>query len=91
MLLDKGKFALNGSAAMGGVYIVCSIFVSLWPEASLKLMSALTHLDLVGKFGGGMRVTFSGFLSGLLQVVIYSYLVGYIIAYVVNKSAAERR
>ena len=91
MLLNKGKFALNGSVAMGAVYIVCSVFVFVFPETSLKLMSALTHLDLIGKFGGEMRVTFGGFISGLLQVVIYSYLLGYIIAHVLNKSAAERR
>lgn len=91
MLLNNSKFALYGSSAMGGVYIVCAIFVALWPEASLRLTSALTHLDLAGIFGGEMRVTLSGFLSGLVQVVIYSYLLGHIIAYVVNKSAAEKR
>ncbi len=86
MELDKNKFALAASGTMGIIYLVCAIFVSLWPEFSWKLFGWLVHLVNVDKFAGDVKVTLVGFIIGLLQILIYSYIVGYIFAWLHNKA-----
>lgn len=86
-MVNSNKFALNAAGVFSAVYVACALFVTVFPEVSLNLMSALTHLDLGGVFGGKMRVTLSGFASGLIQVLLYSYVIAHLIAWVLNKSA----
>ncbi|MEK7652644.1 MAG: DUF5676 family membrane protein [Patescibacteria group bacterium] len=83
--INKNGFALAAGGAMGTIYIVCAVFVSLWPDFSLKLFGWLVHLVNVEKFTGGLVMTFGGFLIGLAQVVIYAYIGAWIIAWFHNK------
>ncbi|TSA46311.1 hypothetical protein D4R52_00780 [bacterium] len=86
-MLNKSKFSFNVAWVSGAVYAVCAAFVALFPGLSLRLMSNLSHLDLAAKFGGEMRVTFGGFVSGLIQVMVYLYVIARLFAWVFNKSA----
>lgn len=86
-MINNGKFAQNIAGVSGVVYIACALFVALFPGLSLSLMSALTHLNLSVAFGGGMRVAFGGFISGLIQVLLYSYVLAHLFAWALNRSA----
>jgi len=45
----------------------------------------LIHLVNVDKFAGDVQITASGFIIGLLQAVIYTYIVAYLFASLHNR------
>ncbi len=83
--LDVKKFSLALAVTMGLVYIVCAIFVALRPNFALQLFGWLVHLVNVDKFAGDVSITFSGFVIGLLQILIYTYVSALIFALLHNK------
>lgn len=83
--INKNGFALATSGVMGGLYVPCAAFVALWPEFSLQLFGWLVHLVNVDKFAGDVAVTFGGFIAGLAQVVVYTYIVAWFIAWLHNR------
>lgn len=87
MKINKNKFAMFTSEASAAVYIVCSAFVALFPDFSTKVMMALFHVP--GNITSGIRVTAGGFVLGLVQIAIYSYIIGLIFAWIFNKSLEE--
>ena len=84
MSLDNKKFALLISGASAGVYAACSVFVALFPGLSNNLMMSLFHVP--GNLFSGIRITLGGAFVGLVEVAIYTYIVGWIFAWVFNKS-----
>ncbi len=78
-------FALAAAGVMGAIYVVCAIFVALWPQFTLQLFGWLAHLVNVDKFARDVAITFNGFLAGLAQVVIYTYVGAWLIAWLHNK------
>lgn len=85
MELNKQKFALAAGAAMGVAYVVCAVFVALWPEFSLQLFGWLVHLVNVDTFAGDVGITFGGFVGGLLQSVVYTYAGFWLFAWFYNR------
>ncbi|MBI4992032.1 MAG: hypothetical protein HZB99_02335 [Candidatus Harrisonbacteria bacterium] len=85
MQLDVSKFAKAAALGMGIVYLICAAFVYLWPEFSLQSFGWLVHLVNVDKFAGDVAVTFGGFVAGLIQAVVYSYLGGWLFASLYNR------
>ena len=85
MELNKRKFSLAAASTMGILYAVCATFVALWPDLSLKLLGWTAHLVNVEKFAGDVTITFSGFLAGLVQIVIYTYFGAWIFAWLYNR------
>ena len=83
--LNSQKFALAGAVTMGAIYIVCVIFVTLWPDFALQLFGWLVHLVNVDKFAGDVQITALGFIFGLLQVLIYTYIGALIFGWLHNK------
>lgn len=83
--INTGGFAKAAAGIMGLVYVVCAIFIALWPGFALQLLGWLAHLVNVEKFAGDVAITFGGFLAGLAQVVIYSYIVAWLVARLHNK------
>ena len=83
--INAKGFAKATAGIMGLVYAVCAIFVVLWPDFALRLFGWLVHLVNVDKFAGDVAMTFGGFLAGLAQVVIYSYIVAWLVARIHNK------
>lgn len=86
MELNKSKFAWAAAQTMGIVYIVCAAFVAVWPDFSLQLFGWLVHLINVDKFAGDVQVTIGGLLAGLVQVVVYTYIGGWLFAWLHNRS-----
>ncbi|MDP3975214.1 MAG: DUF5676 family membrane protein [Candidatus Jorgensenbacteria bacterium] len=89
MELNKQKFALAAGGAMGIIYVVCALFVALWPEFSLQLFGWLVHLVNVDKFAGDVSMTFGGFIAGLLQAVAYTYVGFWLFAWLHNRSVKK--
>jgi len=83
--INKNGFALAAGGVMGGLYILCAAFVALWPNFALQLFGWLVHLGNVGKVAGDVAITFGGFVAGLLQAVIYTYIGAWLIAWLHNK------
>ena len=85
MQLNKSKFARDGALTLGVVYVVCSLFVYLLPDFSVKLMQWLTHVTI----GTARMVTPEGFLAGLIQVLLYGYVGAWLFAWVFNRATRE--
>ena len=73
MELNVNKFSFAAALTMGTIYLVCAVFIVLWPDFALQLFGWLVHLVNVDKFAGDVQITAIGFLIGLLQAVIYTY------------------
>lgn len=87
MKINNKKFAVTLSKVSAIVYIVCSVFVALFPGVSTKLMTALFHIS--SNVATGSRVTMLGVILGIVQVVVYSYIAGMIFAWIFNKSVEK--
>ena len=83
--LDTNKFSLAATLTMGVIYVVCLVFVLIWPDFALQLLGWLVHLVNVEKFAGDVAITLGGFLAGLMQVVIYTYIGAWLVAWLHNK------
>ena len=89
--INKNGFALAAGGVMGVIYVVCAIFVTLWPDFAFQLFGWLVHLVNVDKFAGDIAITFGGFVAGLLQAVVYSYIGAWLIALLHNKFCGESK
>jgi len=70
---------------MGAFYIICALFVTLWPGFALQLFGWLVHLINVEKFAGNVVMTFGGFIVGLTQAVVYTYIGAWLVVWLHNK------
>src|SRR3989344_1730897 len=84
MKLDLQKFSLAAALTMGFVYVLCAIFVALWPGFALQLFGWLVHLVNVEKFAGDVAITLNGFIAGFLQAVVYTYIAAWLVALLHN-------
>ena len=89
--INKNGFALAAGGVMGVIYVVCAVFVALWPDLALRLFGWLVHLVNVEKFAGDVAITFGGFVAGLLQAVVYTYVGAWFIAWLHNKFCGESK
>lgn len=90
MELQKNKFAMAGAGVMGIVYVVCAIFVALWPDFAMRLFGWLVHLVNVDKFAGDVAITAGGFIIGLVQILVYTYVVAWLFAWLHNRSVKNQ-
>ena len=89
MELDKNRFARAAAGTVAIAYAVCAVVVWLWPDLALQLLGLVAHLVNVEKFAGDVAITPAGVLAGFVQVVLYSYLVAWIFAWLYNRSAKK--
>jgi len=85
MKLEVQKFSLALAVTMGIIYVVCAAFVALWPDFALQLFGWLVHLVNVDKFAGDVQMTVFGFIIGLLQAMVYTYIGALVFAWLHNK------
>lgn len=85
MRIDIQKFSLAAAITIGIVYIVCAVFVILWPGFALQLFGWLVHLINVEKFAGDVQITPFGFLVGFLQAFLYTYIGALIFTWLHNR------
>ncbi len=89
MELNKHRFALEGALAMGALYSVCGIFTALWPDTAVKLLGWMTHIVDV-KNALDVKATLSGFVIGLLFVLVYSYFAALIFTWIHNRNVIRK-
>jgi hypothetical protein len=85
MKLDKGKFALGITGVAAILYAACTLFVYLFPEFAAQLMQWLLHVASID----GRSYNLGGFVGGLIEVAIYSYIAAWLFAWVFNCSVRE--
>ncbi len=83
--MSKNGLALAAAGVMGLAYVLCAVFVVLWPDFSLQLLGWLVHLVNVEKFAGGVQITVVGFVGGLIQTVLYTYAGAWLVALLHNR------
>lgn len=86
MELNKQKFSLAATITMGVAYVICAVFVAIFPEVALKFLGWMVHIVNVEKFAGGVEVTLGSFFLGLLPIVFYTYVISYLFAWLYNRS-----
>lgn len=90
MNLNTQKFSLSAAISGGMVYSACTLFVALWPSFSTKLMGWLFHLSSPEAVFGSMRVSLTGYVGGLAEVVIYLYIISLIFTWLFNRSVEAK-
>lgn len=89
MELNIKKFSLALANTLAAIYIVCAIIVGLWPDFALQLLGWIAHLVNVDKFAGDVAITAGGLIAGLIQVWAYSYIAGWIFAWLHNRAVKK--
>lgn len=89
MRLNTQKFSLSAAIGAGAVYAACTLFVIFWPSTSTKLMGWLFHLSNPEVVFGTMRVTAAGYIGGIIEVVIYTFVISLIFVWIFNRSIEQ--
>ena len=82
MKIDQNKFSLAIAGTFGVMYVLCAALVALAPGVALKLLGWVTHIVNIDKFAGDVEITAAGFIIGLVQILVYSYLVARLFSFV---------
>lgn len=88
MKLDGHKLGLAGAAASAIFFTGCSILMHFFPDKMIEMSAAMWHLKSFGPLATEFCMSAQVFVSGLVQVAIYSYIYLYIFAYVYNNMGA---
>ena len=81
MELDKNKFAMAVSGVMGVISIICATVVFAAPELAAILFGLMVHLVNLE----AAEIAPAGFIIGLAQVLVYSYVGAWIFASLHNR------
>jgi len=68
------------------LYVACTLFVAVAPEAAMGIAAGMMHIPGLGESLGKVEVTLGGFLVGLIPFIIYSYVGAYLVATLYNRS-----
>jgi len=90
MKLYTNRFALAAAITAGVAYVLCAVFVAIFPELALQMLGWVAHIVNVEKFAGDVQITFGGVVIGLVQVVIYVYLFVLLFGAVYNSMTKSR-
>jgi len=82
---------MAAAGTMGIVYAICAVFVSLWPDFAMRLLGWLVHLVNVDKFAGDMEITAGGFIISLAQILVYTYVIAWIFAWLHNRFMSPKQ
>ena len=84
-MISSKQFALTAAITFGATYIVCGVVVWLVPDIAMTLLGWLAHWTGVENLSGFRDITLPGFIGGLAQVVVYSYLIALLFATTYNR------
>jgi len=85
MQIQSIKFANAASLTVGILYVVCTLFVALAPEAALTILNGAMHMPDISSALGGTDVSIGGFLLGLIPMLVYSYIGAWLLATLYNR------
>jgi hypothetical protein len=82
MLINQNKFALASSLAFGLLWIICSVLVMIFPDASMKLTMSMMHGGFAAhQWDMGM----TGLISGLVAWMLVAGMTAWFIATIYNR------
>lgn len=85
--INKRAITTAAAGTVGVAYLVCAIFVSLWPQAAMALMGWLVHLVNVERYAGDIRITLPGVIFGLVEAMVYAAAVSYLFAWLYERAS----
>jgi hypothetical protein len=85
MQLQSKKIALAAAGTGAVLYLGCAIFIAIAPGFSVNLFNYLLHGISFDTIRTPETMTVGRVLIGLIQVIIYTYLLGWIFAGLYNK------
>ena len=81
--LNPKIVALSLASVAGILYILCALFVAIVPQASLNFFAAIFHgIDITQI--KQTDISFGSTLLGLVEIVVYSFIAGWLFAAVYN-------
>lgn len=89
MQLNATKLANAVAMAVFLLYVVCTFFVAIAPEAAMTILAGGMHIPDIGNSLGDIEITVGGFFLGLVPILIYSYVGAYLIAVLYNRSVTS--
>ncbi len=75
MKVQAQKLAQAAAATAAISYAICALLMSIWPAQTLQLTADLMHRTTLADVLPTFQVTPYNFLSGLIQLVVYTYLI----------------
>lgn len=77
------------SITAGIVYVLCGLFVAIWPTQALRFFSDWIHAADLTKVLVIKSLTLASFFRGLGETVLFFYVVGVLYAWTYNKCVAH--
>ena len=82
--LNPKRVALSLAIVSSILYIACALFVVIAPDFTTKLFSNLFHgIDITQI--ATTNISFVSVLSGLIQIIVYTLIAGWLFAWIYNK------
>ncbi len=85
MKFNKHRFALAAAATAGIFYTIKSALIILFPRIMFNIHAQAMHLVNVENYMQDIQVTPMGFIVGFVHVVVHSYLIVWVFAYLYNR------
>lgn len=86
MKVHAQKLAQAAAATAAISYGICALVMSIWPVRTLQLTADLMHRTTLADVLPTFQVTPYNFLSGLIQIVVYSYLIALLFGTLYNRA-----
>ncbi|MEK7170256.1 MAG: DUF5676 family membrane protein [Patescibacteria group bacterium] len=86
MQLNAKKLANAATLTVGILYVVCTLFVAVAPEAAMAIVGGMMHVPELGDSLGEVEVTLGGLLLGFIPLLVYAYVGAYLVAALYNRS-----
>ncbi|MBI4133804.1 MAG: hypothetical protein HY475_00100 [Candidatus Terrybacteria bacterium] len=83
MKLQEKSLALAAAVTMTVAYVVCTVFVALFPKFAVAILGWMLHLVDIN---ADVSITFGSFIGGLLPLVFYSYVGAWVFAWIYNRT-----
>ncbi|OGY24827.1 MAG: hypothetical protein A2126_00825 [Candidatus Woykebacteria bacterium GWB1_45_5] len=90
MKFDTKKFPLAAAVTMAIIYIICTVFVAIFPEVATKIFGWMIHMTLGDEGVRGQNISLGGFFVSLVQLVFYTYLSAWIFSTLYNKFTSNK-
>lgn len=87
MKLDQKAIGLSLGIVSAFTYLVCIIFIAVFPTQTMNFFGWLIHIDNLSDILGARNITLANAIIGLVILFALGYAVGWLFAVLYNKSA----
>lgn len=76
---NHSKIAVAASLAVSITYTICTLLVAIFPSKALQIYYSIMHLAAHEQMK--IQITIANFLTGLITLTIFSFVLAYLIDY----------